>query len=258
MTVLRAMRTLMPAESFLYLGDTARLPYGTKSSATIVRYALQAAARLVERRIKMLVVACNTVSAVALPALRAHCPDIPVEGVVGPGAEAACAATRRGHIAVIGTESTIRGKAYEDAILHRLPQAVVVGRACPLFVPLAEEGLVSGPLVEGIAARYLDEIFRLPREREENVPDCLVLGCTHFPLLAEAISQVAGDVVLVDSAATTAASVRQRLLSQGLAREGAPGTAQFLATDDVPRFAAMGRRFLGTALAIDEVELVDL
>ena len=255
----RAMRALMPGETYLYLGDTARLPYGTKSPATIARYALRATAELVARRVKLLVVACNTASAVALPALRAAYPQLSVEGVVEPGAEAACRVTRRDHIAVIGTESTIRGRAYEKAILRRRPQAVVVGKSCPLFVPLAEDGLVDGPLAEGIAARYLDEVFRLPRERGGGVPDCLVLACTHFPLLAAAIRRVAGpDVELVDSAATTAQAVRRSLAEQGLERTSGGGTAHFLTTDDAPRFAALGARFLGMPLGDGEVELVDL
>ena len=156
LTVLRAMRACMPGESFLYLGDTARLPYGTKSRDTIARYSLQVTARLVERKIKLLVVACNTATAAALPALRRAYPEIPVIGVVEPGAKAACAASREGFIAVIGTESTIRGRAYDEAILKLRPDARVIGLPCPLFVPLAEDGLVEGPLAEGIAARYLD------------------------------------------------------------------------------------------------------
>lgn len=139
LTVLRAMRAAMPDESYLFLGDTARLPYGTKSPETIVRYALQATARLVERRIKLLVVACNTATSVALPALRAAYPDLHVVGVVEPGAEAACAASVSGRIAVLATEATIRGGAYEQAILRRRPDARVLSRPCPLFVPMAED-----------------------------------------------------------------------------------------------------------------------
>lgn len=259
LTVLRAMRASMPEESFLYLGDTARLPYGTKSRETIVRYSLQVTARLIERKIKLLVVACNTATAAALPELRRAYPDIPVIGVVEPGAEAACAASRSGHIAVIATESTIRGKAYNDAILRLRPDARVIGVPCPLFVPLAEDGLVEGPLAEGIAARYLDGIFRVPRERGEEVPDCLVLACTHFPLLANAIAHVAGrGVALVDSAATTAQAVKKTLKSGGLCSSGKEGGSFFLTTDDVERFVRMGEYFLGFPVPESRVELVDL
>lgn len=259
LTVLRAMRACMPGESFLYLGDTARLPYGTKSRDTIARYSLQVTARLVERKIKLLVVACNTATAAALPALRRAYPEIPVIGVVEPGAKAACAASREGFIAVIGTESTIRGRAYDEAILKLRPDARVIGLPCPLFVPLAEDGLVEGPLAEGIAARYLDRVFRVPRERGENIPDCLVLGCTHFPLLADAITHVAGPgVTLVDSAATTARAVKSTLEEHGLRSAVETGESFFLTTDDAERFARMGERFLGFPVPESRVELVDL
>ena len=263
MTVLAAMRRCMPGEDFLYLGDTARLPYGTKSADTVIRYAVQASARLVEHGIKMLVVACNTVSAVALPALRAAYPNIPVQGVVGPGARAACEASQRGHIAVIATPSTVRGGAYRDAILHRRPGALVESRACPLFVPLAEEAWVEGPVVEGVAARYLDPLFRdrPPRER----PDCLVLGCTHYPLLAGAIRAVIGpEPALVDSAATTAQAVQGLMQREGLgfAPSDSPparqGRTRFFTTDDVDGFARAGQCFLGGEIASGEVTLVDL
>ena len=267
LTVLAAMRALMPDESYLFLGDTARLPYGTKSPETIVRYALQATARLVERRIKLLVVACNTATSAALPALRAAYPRLHVVGVVEPGADAACGASASGRIAVIATEATIRGGAYERAILRRRPGARVQSRACPLFVSMTEDGLVDGPLAEGLAARYLDDIFRGPRERGEETPDCLVLGCTHFPLLAGAVAKVVGQgVTLVDSAATTARVVKRILAEERLERPagataGVPlcaGSTRFLTTDDVPRFTRMGELFLGMPLTPCSVELVDL
>ncbi len=259
LTVLRAMRARMPGESFLYLGDTARLPYGTKSRDTIIRYALQVTAKLVERKIKLLVVACNTATAASLPALRRAYPEIPVIGVVEPGARAACRASRGGDIAVIATESTIRGRAYDEAILRIRPDARVIGLACPLFVPMVEDGLVEGELAEGIAARYLDGIFRTPRERGEKVPDCLVLGCTHFPLLAEAIAHVVGpDVTLVDSAATTAQAVKEILEKEGLCSRNERGETSFMTTDDAERFARMGGRFLGFPVPESRVELVDL
>jgi len=267
LTVLRAMLREMPDESYLCLGDTARLPYGSKSPETIAKYALQATARLVARGIKLLVVACNSATSAALPALRDAYPELPVIGVVEPGAEAACTASISGRIAVIATDATVRGQAYEKAILARRPQAAVLAKACPLFVHMAEDGLVEGPLAEGLAARYLDEIFRLPRERGEEIPDCLVLGCTHFPLLTEAIAHVVGEgVTLVDSADTTARTVRTVLDRERLKRPAGAtagiglcsGSTRFLTTDDVPRFIRMGRQFLGRPLPPCTVELVEL
>ena len=259
LTVLRRMRELLPAESFIYLGDTARLPYGTKSPETITRYALMATAALAKHKIKMLVVACNTASAVALPALRQACRDITVIGVVEPGARAACAASATKRIAVIATESTIRGKAYEISILRHAPKAIVISQACPLFVPMAEDGLADGPLAEGLAARYLDKIFAGPRMAGQQIPDCLVLGCTHFPLLSKAIGAVIGpNVTLVDSAETTALDVQESLTSAGLLSKKEQGTLQFMTTDDVERFARMGESFLGLPLDFASVNLVDL
>jgi glutamate racemase len=258
LTVLRALVRALPAESFVYLGDTARLPYGTKSPASIRRYALQAAGLLHERGVKCLVVACNTASAVALDALTAEFAPVPVLGVLEPGAAAACRATRDGRIAVIATESTVRGGAYQAAIRRRLPAAVVTTRACPLFVALAEEGWVEGPVVEAVAHRYLDELFTAARG--EPAPDTLVLGCTHFPVLAPAIRAVLGPgVTIVDSAETTAAALRQVLDSNRLAEGGAgPGTVKLLATDGDERFARVGSHFLGRPLAATDVEIVDL
>lgn len=260
LTVLDAMRQLMPGEDYLYLGDTARLPYGTKSRETIIRYAAQVSARLVEQRIKLLVVACNTATSAALPTLREAYPGLPVIGVVEPGAEAACSTSKSGCIAVIATESTVRGGSYREAILRRRPDARVASLACPLFVPMAEEGLFEGPLVEGVAARYLDPLFHRADAADE-LPDCLVLGCTHYPMLAGAIRNVTGpDVRLVDSAATTAAAVRTALSERGLARAPRPdgGKTLFFTTDDRERFARTGSLFFGAPIAESDVQLVDL
>lgn len=255
LTVLKALRNRLPAEDTLYLGDTARLPYGTKSAETIVRYALKASARLVAMRVKLLVVACNTVSAVALPALAAAFPDLPVIGVVEPGAEAACAATTHGRIAVIATESTVRGGAYSAAILRRQPHAQVLSCPCPLFVPLAEEGWFNGPIAESVAERYLGTLFHVPQ-----FPDTLVLGCTHYPLLTNAIRTVIGPVpTLVDSAATTAEAVAHRLNHDNTAcRQNRQGHARFCTTDDTARFARVGSLFLEEELKEKDVELVDI
>ena len=258
LTVLRALLAALPGEDFVYLGDTARLPYGTKSPESIRRYSLQAAGLLHGRGVKCLVVACNTASAVALDALTAEFAPVPVLGVVEPGAAAACEATRSGCIAVVATESTVRGGAYQAAI-HRLrPGAIVAARACPLFVALAEEGWTEGPVVEAVVHRYLDELFGGP---PAGRPDTLVLGCTHFPVLAPAIRQVLGaGVAIVDSAQTTAAALVRVLGDAGLRRPGSrtPARVVLLATDGAERFARVGGPFLGRALAAGDVEIVDL
>lgn len=251
LTVLRALGEALPRESFIYLGDTARLPYGTKSPTTIARYAQQAAAVLVARGIKLLVVACNTASAVALDALREGLGALPVVGVVEPGARAAALASPSGRIAVIGTESTIRGGAYTRAIAALRPDAVVSARACPLFVALAEEGWVDGPIPEAIAREYLGTLVA-------DV-DALVLGCTHFPLLVGAIRRVVGPhIAIVDSAQTTAHTVAELLRTRGLLAVADRATRVMLATDGRDRFARVGSGFLGTALSPDGVEIVDL
>ncbi len=261
LTVLRALRERMPCEDVVYLGDTARLPYGTKSTNTVSRYAVQCAAELVRREIKLLVVACNTASAVAINPLREAYPGIPVIGVVEPGAQAACRATRNKAIGVIGTESTIAGGAYHRAIHAIAPDARIMGHPCQLFVALAEEGWTDGAVAEAVAARYLNSLFH-PASGTENpvVPDTLVLGCTHFPLLAPAIRSVLDRaVVIVDSAATTAETVYAELARLGLTRpEEGCGATVYLTTDDAARFARTGSRFLGTPIAEHDVELVDL
>ncbi len=256
LTVLRALLRTLPTESFLYLGDTARLPYGTKSPESIRRYALQAARLLVGRGVKCLVIACNTASAVALDVLAQEFAPLPVLGVLEPGAAAACRATHGGRIAVLATESTVRGGAYQRAIARRLPTATVTARACPLFVALAEEGWTEGPVVEAVAHRYLDELFAAGAA----APDTLVLGCTHFPVLAPALRAVVGPrVAIVDSAETTAAALAAVLAESGL--RAPPGVAQratLLATDGAERFARVGATFLGRPLEPRDVEVVDL
>lgn len=258
LTVLAALRAHLPHESFVYLGDTARLPYGTKSPNTVSRYAQQAARVLVDRGVKLLVIACNTASAVALDDLAERLRPLPVVGVVEPGAAAACEASAHGRIAVIGTESTIRGGAYERAIARRRPEARVVGRPCPLFVALAEEGWCDGAIPEAVAQRYLGDLR--PAPDDPSSIDCLVLGCTHFPVLRPAVAAVMGPgVALVDSAETTARTVAGALAGSGLAAPaGAPGGVTLLATDGPERFARVGATFLGLPLRPDAVALVDL
>ncbi len=258
LTVLSALRARLPSEDFLYLGDTARLPYGTKSGETVVRYALQAAEALVDRGVKALVVACNTASSVALPALRDRFGGLPVIGVVEPGAEAAVAATRSGGIAVVATEGTVRGGAYQEAIARRMPGARVRAAACPVFVALAEEGWTDGAVAIAVAERYLRPL--LGPDMPGGAADVLVLGCTHFPLLASVIAGVAGPAVtLVDSAATTANAVARELGDLGrLHVATGPGSVAFMATDGVARFARVGGGFLGASIDPADVELIDL
>jgi glutamate racemase len=255
LTVLKALAGELPGEQFIYLGDTARLPYGTKSAETVARYALQAAEALGEYGIKAMVVACNTASAASLPAIRDRMEGMPVIGVIEPGAEAACRISRSGHIAVIGTEGTVRGGAYQEAI-HRLrPDARVSARSTQLFVALAEEGMHEGPIAVSVARHYLDALFAVPG----TLPDTLVLGCTHFPMLAGAIRAAVGPGVrMVDSAATTAKAVSERLGASLRATPGRKTAVRFLATDSPERFARVGSRFLGQTLAASDVELVDL
>ncbi|EDM74531.1 glutamate racemase [Plesiocystis pacifica SIR-1] len=257
LTVLRALRRRLPNERFIYLGDTARLPYGTKSPETVARYAEKAAGVLVERGIKLLVIACNTASAVAVSRLAERFAPVPVIGVIEPGAWAACAATRSDRVLVIGTEGTINGGAYQRAIARRRPAIVVRSVACPLFVALAEEGWVRGPIPEAIARRYL--AVELSGNEDERV-DTLVLGCTHFPVLRGVLQEVCGpEVSLVDSAETTATSVARALEREGLAAgQGGGDSLHFLATDAPDRFARVGSVFLGAQLDASAVERVDL
>jgi glutamate racemase len=256
LTVLRALRQRLPREAMIYLGDTARLPYGTKTGLTVERYALQATDHLVEQGIKLLVVACNTASAHALPALRQRHPGLPVVGVIEPGAAAACRASAGGRIAIIATEATVRAGAYEQAIARLNPEARVASRACSLLVALAEEGWVDDAIAEAVASRYLAPLFRAAAPP----PDCLVLGCTHFPLLRPAIERVIGETVpLIDSGVAAADTVAALIEERGLARSGVgtPRLALF-ATDGTERFAGLAARFLGEPIAPDQVALVAL
>lgn len=256
LTVLAAIKRRLPGENFIYLGDTARLPYGTKSSDTIARYALQTTAALVERKIKLLVVACNTATAAALPALQKAYPDLPVVGVIRPGAEAACKGSSKGDILVLATESTVKNQAYQKTISTIRPEARVQSVACSLFVSLAEEGWTDGPITEAVAVKYLAGT----NAGEKGGPDCIVLGCTHFPPLAAAIRKAAGTgVVMVDSAESTAEVVERDLLKLGILRDGNEGgKIHFLTTDNVSRFVRTGSIFLGQPIAGDDVELVAL
>lgn len=245
LTVLAAMRRRLPGERFLYLGDTARLPYGTKSPETVARYALRAGAFLADRGVKLLVVACNTASATALPALEGGLP-VPVIGVVGPGARAALVVSR-GRIGVIGTESTVASGAYPRALRERRAAVEVTALACPLFVPLAEEGWLDHPVTRQVAQEYLAPLASAGI-------DTLILGCTHYPLLRGAIAAAVGDAVtLVDSAEAVADEVAALVTEQGLA--GGNGV-ELMVTDAAARFSRIAALILGPDTG--PLELVDL
>ena len=254
LTVLKAIREALPHEDLVYLGDTARLPYGTKSPASIARYATRATRQLQEQGVKLLVVACNTASAVALDALHSEMQPLPVIGVVEPGAEAAVAARPAGTHLVLATEATVRLQAYRQAILARDPEAEVNELACELLVSLAEEGWNHGPIAAAIVQRYLDQVD--PEHRADSV----ILGCTHFPLLRDVIAGALDDrVSIVDSASTTASAVRAELEVRSLAnKQGNSGNLRLLATDGATRFARVGGLFLGHSLTAADVQIVDL
>jgi glutamate racemase len=257
LTVLKALEAALPLERFVYFGDTARLPYGTKSAETVRKYAVQAARLLVDQGVKALVVACNTASAVSLDALRTAYAPLPVFGVVEPGAEAACRVSHTGRIAVIATESTVRGGAYQRAILDRRSEARVLARPCPLLVTLAEEGWLAGEVPALVVSSYAGGFLH-----EAVAPDTLLLGCTHFPVLRPLFERIVpAGMMIVDSAETTARVVRDALAAGGrLATDSAPesGRRRLLASDGRERFARVGRIFLGESIDRDSVELVDL
>lgn len=258
LTVYRALHEHLPNERFVYLGDTARVPYGTKSLATVERYAVENAQFLAAHGIKMLVVACNTASALALPAIRSAL-KIDVVGVIGPGARKAVADKKAKRIGVIATESTVQSGAYTEAIKKADANATVVERACPLFVPLAEEGWANEEVARTIAETYLKDL--------RSKVDTLVLGCTHYPILSEVIQQtVGGEVVLIDSGEATAVEVKSLLKEKDLARLSPPTGAlnrqlcddldHFYVTDAAERFARVAERFLGSKPArLEAVEL---
>ena len=248
LTVFKEIANLLPGENLIYLGDTARVPYGTKSVETVRRYALEAAEFLVDQGVKLLVVACNTASAVALPQLRERF-QLPVIGVIEPGARRAADSQNR-RIGVIGTEGTINSNRYSEAIHALLPDAQISSIACPLFVPLAEEGWAEHEIARLIALEYLQPLMK------EQI-DTLVLGCTHYPLLRKVLRQVLGDAVaLVDSAEETAKSVQQLFQQRGLANPENCGQRTFFVTDVPTRFERVGSAFLGKKLGqVEQVQI---
>jgi glutamate racemase len=249
LTVVAALRRELPDETLLYLGDTARVPYGTKSPEVVQRYAFACSRFLVEKGAKLVVVACNTATAHALGALEAQL-SVPVVGVIQPGAALAASRSQRRSIGVIATEGTVHSGSYQAALATLAPGASVHLQPCPLFVPLAEEGLGAHPAAKLLAVDYLTPLMRAGI-------DTLVLGCTHYPMLAGLIREVVGpNVDIIDSASAVARATRLLLDAKHLRAKQKPGPDRFFATDVGQRFARVGRTFLGGA--IDTVEHVDL
>jgi glutamate racemase len=246
LTVMHAMMERLPRESLIYFGDTARVPYGPKSRDTVTRFSIENVDLLTSYGVKAVVVACNTATARALPVLRERF-ELPIVGVVGPGARAGAAATQSGRIGVIGTHGTIESGAYETSLKTIRSDLVVVSRACPLFVPLAEEGLIDHPATRLIASDYL-ESFR------ENGIDTLILGCTHYPLLKGVIGEILGDgVTLIDSAEETARETAELLDARGWARENGRPEYRYLVSDLPEQFLRVGQLFLGGRIGSVEV-----
>jgi glutamate racemase len=250
LTVVREILKRLPNENLIYLGDTARVPYGTKSSRTVIAYSAGNARFLLAKGIKLLVVACNTASAVALPSLRWDF-EIPVIGVIEPGARKAVRITKTGKVGVIGTPSTIRSDAYKKAIENIAPEVKVYSKACPLFVPLAEENWTDGEIVELAAKKYLASL-------KESGIDVLILGCTHYPLLKSTIHNVIGDgVMLVDSAQETALEIERTLKENNVLNENSSSAQkEFYLTDVSETFISIAGRFLDEK--IERVEQVDI
>lgn len=255
LTVLKQLHRVLPDESFLYLGDMARLPYGTKSPETVIRYGIQATRLLLSKGIKALVIACNTASTLALPTLRKEFPELPILGVVEPGAEAAARITENKHIAVLATEATIKAAGYERAIAAVDPNISVTGKSCGLFVAIAEEGWSETDVARLTAQQYLQPIFQ-----QAHHPDTILLGCTHFPLLEQVIAETVGPHVhIIDSAHATADVFRALLMDNKLQRHQASSRQadRYLVTDSPERFHRIAMRFLPNAVAQESIELVD-
>lgn len=250
LTVVKELIRNLSGEDIIYLGDTARVPYGTKSKRTVIAYSHSNSEFLISKGVKLLVVACNTASSVSIPSLRSEF-DIPVIGVIEPGAKKAVSVTKTGKIGVIGTPSTINSGAYKTAIENLNPDIEVISKACPLFVPLADEGWVEGEIIESIAEKYLSTI-------KETGIDVLVLGCTHYPLLKNTIQKiVGGEITLVDSAEETSKQIKEILNKKDLLNENSSQSKrEFYLTDVSDTFISVAGRFLGEK--INKIEMVDI
>lgn len=238
LTVLRAIADLVPSADLVYFGDTARVPYGNKSRDTIVRYSMEIAQFLISKDIDLLVVACNTASAYALEVLRDNF-NLPIIGVIVPGARKAVEVTRNGHVGILGTKGTIVSGAYEKAIKEMSPHVDVTSIACPLLVPLIEEGLLDHLATRLILREYLDQL-------QSRGIDTLVLGCTHYPLMRDLIAEEIGPgIQIVDSATTCATEVRANIASHAIEK---PGICSYFVSDDPVKFKQMGEKLLNRCM----------
>ncbi len=250
LTVLHAIGQLLPKEELVYLGDTARVPYGTKSAETVIRYSMENSRFLLSKGVKAIVVACNSASATSILELRKRFPDIPFIGVIEAGVEEAMQVTKSGNVGVIGTSATIESGRYKKLLLEKGAKSVV-GSACPLFVPLAEEGWIDNSIAEDTAKIYLKPFGG-------GVVDTLILGCTHYPLLQKTIAKVCGDrVSLVNSAEAVAKKLKNLLESENLLNEKGNGRRKYFVTDSPIRAEKVGSRFLGENIA-PSLELAEL
>lgn len=253
LTVLRELVNHLPNESFLYLGDTARLPYGTKSQETIVRYALQMVSLLIAQGIKLLVLACNTASAAALPYLQKQFPDIPIIGVVEPGARAAVNATKNNKVALLATETTIQSGIYQSTLRSLNPAIGIITQTCGLFVALAEEGCISDDIALLIIQKHLKPIIN-----NRHHCDSVLLGCTHFPVFMQAFSTILGTGVnIINSATATAKAVKLITKKMNLESMTPQPTISFFVTDLPQRFIRVGKIFFGQCINPETVQLID-
>jgi len=241
LTVVKELIRQLPYENIVYFGDTARVPYGIKSKETVIRFSIENILFLLKQDVKLICVACNTVSSFALPAIKSHF-KVPIVGVISPGAREAVYATQNKRIGVIGTKGTIKSRTYEFEIKQLDPKAKITACACPLFVPFVEEGWLSGSVVLEVAKSYLKPL------KNAGV-DTVILGCTHYPLLKPVIKEVMGhDVTLIDSAKQVAAEVKKILAAENLLNEGRRGKHKFYVSDNPEWFSSLAKRFLGQPL----------
>jgi glutamate racemase len=238
LTVVKELIHQLPAEDIIYFGDTARVPYGIKSKETVIRFSIENILFLLKQDVKLICVACNTVSSLALPEIRKHF-KVPIVGVIGPGVREAVYATQNKRIGIIGTRGTIKSHTYENEIKHLDPAIKVTALACPLFVPFAEEGWLGGDAVLQVARTYLKPL-------KDNRVDTVILGCTHYPLLKPVIRKVLGEQVkLIDSAKQVAVEVKKILSAEGMLNNHRKGQHKFFVSDNPEWFSGLAKRFLG-------------
>ena len=251
LTVLKALRHHFPNESYIYLGDTARLPYGTKSPETVARYASSLTQELIKRDVKAIVIACNTASTHGMKAVEALVSDIPVIGMIEPAAKAAIAATRSQHIGVMATFGTIKSRAYTKALLNLKPDCKISPVACQMLVALAEEGWAEGDISRSVIHRYLDPVFN-----HKDAPDTLILGCTHFPVFEGLLKDILGNsVTLINSGEAASLYLSDYLEING---NNISGKTSFLVTDDPNRFAENAVKFYDKLIKPEDVTLIDI